>query len=457
MKFNNLWLIGIHIALGAVSIFEPRVIAVLAGFFGFYALHRIFSYRNRDGFAAIAAAYIVGLEVVHRMSYSPLPWEIGKYGSAFFLLCGLVAEQRKRAIPFFGIIYFLCLLPSILVMDQNIFEIKDEIAFNLSGPFAMAVSITYFYKRQLSKELLSRVFFSFILGGLAVMTIILYRMPSIESIQFTHVASFETSGGFGPNQVSVTLGAVLFLVVTSWLLRFSITGIIVVDRIIGGFALVLGIFTFSRGGMIVPSVVLFLCFILMAFKSKNPKQFIRIVWITGIASVAAGLGYLYINNLTKDALTERYEYANETAEVSEFDENLQIQGINFSGRESIFLADILVFTRNPILGVGPGMAMVARTKVGSVDITAHTEQSRMLSEHGLYGLIALVILIISPFRAFYTAPNLETKVIALAFTLFCFLTLLHIATRVASPVFLYGLGFAHLAFSAPHPLMRKPA
>jgi hypothetical protein len=159
--------------------------------------------------------------------------------------------------------------------------------------------------------------------------------------------------------------------------------------------------------------------------------------------------------LTHDALNDRYEQAQKTAEEpSGMDERLEIKGINFSGRESIFLADLIVFTQYPILGVGPGSAMEARAAIGCISISAHTEQSRMLSEHGLYGFMALLLLIINPIRAYNGAPNLETKVLVVCLTLFCFLSMMHVAMRLATPSFLYGLGFSVLVPALTNPLMR---
>jgi hypothetical protein len=457
---SNIWLVAIHALLGFVLVWFPLVLTAWVIVFILYSLHRIFTTRNIDGYAAIAAAYAVGLEISCRMVKSHLPWEYTKYVTILFLVAAMFAERRKNPVPLFPIVYFIFLLPSILILElPNLAEYKDELSFNLSGPLCLAVSVLYFYRRQFSKEFFGRIFLALTLGIVSTMVIIVVRMPSIENIEFTHVANYMTSGGFGPNQVSTMLGAGFLIMSIAWFLKISITGNLLLDRWIGGASMVIAIFTFARGGVIVPPTCLFLGAILMALKSENPVQFVRSVWIISIVALFAGAGYMFVNNLTHDALADRYETAQKTADVpTEFDESLRVEGINLSGRESLFLADLIVFTKYPFLGVGPGGGQEARAKIGGVVLAAHTEQSRMLCEHGLYGLFALILLIASPIRAFASAPNLNTKLIILCLTLFCFLTMLHAAIRLALPAFIYGLGFAYIVPALSNPLMtaRKP-
>ena len=56
---------------------------------------------------------------------------------------------------------------------------------------------------------------------------------------------------------------------------------------------------------------------------------------------------------------------------------------------AILLADLELWARNPILGVGPGMAAWGREEILDARISAHTEFSRLLAEHGLFGAAAL--------------------------------------------------------------------
>jgi O-antigen ligase len=88
---------------------------------------------------------------------------------------------------------------------------------------------------------------------------------------------------------------------------------------------------------------------------------------------------------------------------------------DLSSRESIFEADIKLFLDNPVFGVGPGMGYYFRPGLKSA--TAHTEYSRLLAEHGIGGVLALLILLIMLARAYFKAPNgsIRAWVVALAF------------------------------------------
>ena len=56
--------------------------------------------------------------------------------------------------------------------------------------------------------------------------------------------------------------------------------------------------------------------------------------------------------------------------------------------------DLDIFYDNLFIGVGPGQANILREKYGfGKKVAAHTEFSRMLAEHGILGLISLLILI----------------------------------------------------------------
>ena len=63
-----------------------------------------------------------------------------------------------------------------------------------------------------------------------------------------------------------------------------------------------------------------------------------------------------------------------------------------TGREDIARADLEVWFDNPVLGVGPGVAKEYRAATFGRAAAAHTEFTRLLAEHGILGLVALIIL-----------------------------------------------------------------
>ena len=96
-------------------------------------------------------------------------------------------------------------------------------------------------------------------------------------------------------------------------------------------------------------------------------------------------------------------------------------------------------------GSGPGQAKELRHQYGYTgQVTAHTEFSRMLAEHGILGLLSLLILIIITGHIFVKSDTRNSKFIKLCFGLIALLSMGHSAMRLAMPEFIYGLIFMTL-------------
>jgi len=118
------------------------------------------------------------------------------------------------------------------------------------------------------------------------------------------------------------------------------------------------------------------------------------------------------------------------------------KGGSFTARDDILKADYKIFLDNKLYGVGVGMSKLVRLDYGySTRAGAHTEFSRLLAEHGMFGVLALLILILISF-AFYVEQfnNKEIVVFFVLFTL-ALLTMAHSAMRLALPGFIFGLGY----------------
>ncbi|SVD64296.1 uncharacterized protein METZ01_LOCUS417150, partial [marine metagenome] len=72
-------------------------------------------------------------------------------------------------------------------------------------------------------------------------------------------------------------------------------------------------------------------------------------------------------------------------------------------------------------------------------IAAHTEYSRMLAEHGVFGLFSLLLVIGIPLKIFLMPDSTKSKTIKIVFGSLALLTMLHIALRIAMPCFIYSL------------------
>ena len=110
------------------------------------------------------------------------------------------------------------------------------------------------------------------------------------------------------------------------------------------------------------------------------------------------------------------------------------------------------FYENPFTGIGVGKGFEYRMDTRGIAIASHNELSRLLSEHGILGLFALLILILVPILFWAKFKN---NYYFLAFVAFWFLTINHSAMRIALPAFVYGLALLYIVDEKKDPVYRK--
>ena len=431
-------LLAITVFLGFTLLTSSSLSLVYSGAILVYGLYKIFVTKNAYGAAHIISAFVVGIEVLFRMNSGGLGYEFGKYATILFLVFGMMMEKKKRPIPYPFVVFILLLLPSILVVDYPTFdETRQMVSFNLSGPICLGISVIYFYKRKIPVAQLRKIFLS-IIYPIAAMSIYLYlRSGDLKNIEFDTDSNFETSGGFGPNQVSTVFGLGILVIAIAYFLNIKLFTIKYLNIALLFIFLVRGLATFSRGGVIAPAVAIVLCIVIMSLTTPNFHARIgKIVYSFLIIFTAAFVGFNYVNDASRGLLEMRF--SGESKYDKTKDRNL------FSGRDEIFIEDLEVFKQNMFLGVGPGMAMEKREELSGYEVSAHVEYSRMISEHGLFGFVALFILLGFPVVTFFKLKSTDDKILLILCTVFVFVTLAHAATRVAVPCFIYGLGFANL-------------
>jgi O-antigen ligase len=108
------------------------------------------------------------------------------------------------------------------------------------------------------------------------------------------------------------------------------------------------------------------------------------------------------------------------------------------------MADIEIWRDNPLFGVGPGMAKGMRglyySRAGTN--SAHTEFTRLLSEHGLLGVSALLLLLWMGARNLLRARTTKGKALVGSMMAWSCLYMLNAAMRLVAPAFTFGLMFA---------------
>ena len=117
----------------------------------------------------------------------------------------------------------------------------------------------------------------------------------------------------------------------------------------------------------------------------------------------------------------------------------------------MFLDDLQGFIQNPFVGVGANGAKELRLQKGQGLKASHNEISRLLSEHGMFALFILLILIFTPliFRL-----NNKKNIFFYALLGFWFLTINHSAMRIAAPAFIYALALLNVQYEK-RPIRRK--
>src|SRR5690606_14166096 len=67
-----------------------------------------------------------------------------------------------------------------------------------------------------------------------------------------------------------------------------------------------------------------------------------------------------------------------------------------TGRMAIFETELEAFKDAPFTGIGVGKSKEYRERRTNIEAASHNEISRLLSEHGLFGILSLVILLVTP-------------------------------------------------------------
>lgn len=437
-RLSYIYIVLIHCIIAVVIFAVPflsKIFALLILIIGFFI---VFKTKNKNNEVLLIAAYLVGIEVFLRMTGGNFNNEYVKVSVIFFMLLGMIYSNFSLN-AFVYWFFLILLIPGILVVstvtDYDI-DVKKALFFNLSGPICLAICAIYMFKRRVVFSDLQNIVLAM---GLPILTTTVYLFlynPSVKDVVTGTQSNFETSGGFGPNQVSTILGLGIFIFF-SQLILFSKTK---KEMILNGFLLLFvsyrGIVTFSRGGVITGVVMIGCLLVLLYFFSnaKGKSKFIPVFIMTGLM----GIGIWTYSSIQTSGLIDK-RYANQDARGKEKKSQL-------SGREEIIESEITYFLDNPITGIGVGMGKEMRQKSVGEAVASHNEITRMLAEHGLFGILGLLILFITPFVLYI---HNRQHLYFLSFFVFWLLTINHAAMRTAAPAFVYALTLLSVHIKVP--------
>jgi len=358
---------ALHTLLG-LAMHRLSPLATLHTFSTVLAVLAAALYTKNPAVVLMCAAYVSGSEVLWRMSKSYTFHETAKYTVTLLCLIGLV-RLRKVRLPGPAVLYLALLLPA-AVFPFVYFPFdtfRKQVMFHLSGPIALTLAIVYCSNLRIRAGEMWRagVAFAAPLCGVLAVTV---RSSYMQEVRFGTESNFQTSGGFGPNQVasSLAMGALLLLMGavlgrTGWKQRAMLLGLAAAFTVQSAM-------TFSRGGVLSLGGALIVSGPLLLSGHRYKKQI-----LAGMAGVVLVLAVAFplVNAYTGGKLAERFHEK------------------KMSGREELAAADLRIFEEFPVFGVGVGISRYFHPR----GVTAHTEFTRALSEHGLLGLAAYLFLL----------------------------------------------------------------
>jgi hypothetical protein len=375
-----------------------------------------------------AAAYVSSSEVMWRMCEASVFHEVAKYAVVLLYGIGLIRLKSRARVPAAALLYFVLLMPGIIkplvLMPGGL--LRRALSFNLSGPLALFLAVFFCANAVCRWQDLWRAVPAAVCPLAGVAAITLFSTYSREAIRFTNESNFATSGGFGPNQVSSALGFGALLLLLYVTQCRAGTGRKLVMFGFGLLLLMQSAMTFSRGGLMCTGLAMVVAGPMLLSNLRYRAAFLCLV--AGL-TLAALLIVPRLDRFTGGKLTKRFT------------------AVESTGRTAVAESDLRLWQTDPVFGIGVGISRFAR---GS--FAAHTEYTRCLAEHGLFGLASVVLLLWMSVRRIW---DLRTKAAAdgaldgalIAWTL---VYLAVNAMRTVLPAFAFGLAFISLrADSAP--------
>ena len=263
-------LILFHVGIGFLVFVFPFFSKIYGYAIFIVGTFYIIKKQNKNHEALIVAAYVVGSEVFLRMTGGNPLYEISKYGVMAFIFLGMYFSGFSRnATPYW--IFLLLLVPSVVltsfVLDFDT-NLKNSIAFNISGPACLGIASIYTFGRKISLDQMNTILLSMALPIITCTVYLIFFTPNIRDVVTGTQSNFETSGGFGPNQVATVLGLGMFIFFSRIILVSKTKYLLIINLIVALNMSYRGIVTFSRGGMITGLLMIILLLFFLYTKTN---------------------------------------------------------------------------------------------------------------------------------------------------------------------------------------------
>lgn len=380
----------------------------------------------------LIAAYLTGAEITWRQAQVPLPYMTAVYMQIGIVILAVVTgTDRITRSGRTALLYLLLMLPAAFVtFTVTGSGSRKLIAFALAGPAALTALVVLCSQLVLGRDLYRRLLWTMLISGIGPLAIALTAISdyvgNFGSIDFGTESNAITSGGFGPVQVSSVLGLSALVAI---LLVFTEREFVprILAALLGLACGAQSLLTFSRGGMTATAIAIAGLVVVQARDRANRKQVLFVVGVAVLITFTVVIPRL--DAFTQGKLQERFSSAE-------------------TGRTTLASSDLELFQRNIALGAGAGMSKYRaipydvcqlRTDRCNLEGASHTEFTRMLAEHGLAGVTAILLMISLARQAMRRAgPSIGLTVTMLMWSI---AQMTYANLRVAAVPFAFALAF----------------
>ncbi|MEH6535803.1 MAG: O-antigen ligase family protein [Psychroserpens sp.] len=442
---NYVLFVLFHIVLGILLYEFDFLNKIYFVFILVFFLFRILFSSKEDKTIEIllACAYFTGIEVLFRMTKSGLSYEASKYLVIIFTTIGIFYKGISgKSYPYF--VFLILLVPAIIVASITLTygaRFRTNVAFVLSGPVCLGIASLFCFDRKITQKQVLDILFYILLPCITTTTYLFLYTPSLKGLLSGTASNSAASGGFGPNQVATILGLGIFVIIVRLFLQSYSIRIKILNLIILGAMSFRALVTFSRGG-VVAAVITVLIFLSAVFYRSSKKQASQLVQVSLLLGFALIIVWGISSNQTDGLIEMRY--------VNKDHLGREKKDIT-TGRWHLFVEEIDGFLESPFLGIGASRVKNKRVEKYGRHLPSHNEIGRLLSEHGVLGIIILMILVFTPIS--YRSRN-KKNIFFYAFLGFWFATINHSGMRIAAPSFIYALCLLNVT-NEKNPVHRK--
>jgi len=443
---NYLFLVSFHIVLGALLFYIPGLARLYSFAILFLGAYYIFITENKKNEVLYATAYMVGSEIILRMTGGNPLYEFSKYGVVLYVVMGIYYSGiSKHGVSYW--IFLLLLIPGVLIalsIIDRTGDLRKEISFAISGPLCLGICSLFTYTREVTFKQLNTTLLCVGLPIVSCTVFLVLYSPSVRDVLTGTGSSSETSGGFGPNQVSTALGLAMFIFISRLLFESKTRLTLGVNLFLVSIIGFRGLVTFSRGGMLTSFFMVIILLYFTYSKVGNSAK-IKINYLMLFLAITMVGVWIYSQEQTGGLLNKRY--ANQDAAG-------RVKASQFTGREEVASQEIDLFFQSPIFGVGAGRSAQLRLEQnGGERVLSHSEITRMLSEHGALGIIGLIILLLTPI---ILKLDNSHNIYLFCFVVFWLFTINHAAMRMAMPAYIYSLSLLKVVMNEePEPAVHR--